>query len=174
MHHHLSLFFLPLLIACGEGANGLGGDNVPDNALEGEFPPECGTAVSSSSLNLFEYEVLDLGAGGEVCNDLQSFELEFDWPQGPVFLATASLESGSIEVRLTPDGGDPIETVLDLDNSTDELIPYTDCDALTQGLEPGTVTIRLMFDEAVGSFELLADDDLAAGNWYLDEMCYQH
>jgi hypothetical protein len=127
-----------------------GGDTpegeAPDNALEGEFPPECGSADSSSDLNDFAYHVDDLAG----CNDIQVFSFEFDFEDGPALEIDHALTSGRVEVRLTNDDGEEIEEEYEGEGGDWIYAPGAD----DSGMPAGAIEVRLLFAEATGSLDI--------------------
>lgn len=165
-----ALPFLSLIALSGcEVPGGLASaGTAPAIADEGEFPPECGTANATSDTDAFAYSVADLDG----CNDIQSFTFNFTWDHGPVFAIAGALAAGSVEVRITPEGGDPVEATIDAEHPDDVLSEiYTDCDDLEAGVGPGTVAVRLLLSEAEGTLNVASNDDTQADAWYFQEMC---
>ncbi len=167
--HTLTLLSCLGLAGCAElGAVGAEAGTAAAIAEEGTFPPECGVANAASDADSFAYAVADLDG----CNDIQSFSFDFTWSHGPVFAVSSALSSGSVEVRITPEGGEPTEATVDAENPNAVFADiYTDCAELEAGVGPGTVTVRLLLSDAAGSLDVAANDDTQEESWYYDEMC---
>lgn len=141
---------LAALVACAgsdDAGDSNGSGSGPDNALEGDFPETCGEVSSTSGLNSFSYEVDDLDG----CNDIQVFGFDFDWPNGPTIGTEYALTEGKVEVRVTSNDGQDEE---EYEGEGRGYIYAPGADP--EGMEAGTIEIRVLLAEAAGAVTITA------------------